>query len=199
MAYIKLNNDMPGIVGLLWTKPNTGKALSKLANALLMDKSTLSSGEREMIAARVSYLNNCNFCCNSHSAAASCHLSNVDLIESAKKDPQTANVSPKMKALLHIAGKVQQSGKLVTTEDCDAARKAGATDEEIHETVLVAAAFCMYNRYVDGLGTLEPEDKDEYKEMGERMSSKGYGFPPFAWLRRYINNKRNKKLAAKKE
>ena len=198
MAYIKLNNDMPGIVGLLWTKPNTGKALSKLANALMMDPSSLSSGEREMIAARVSYLNNCNYCCNSHSAAANWHLHNTALVESVKQDPQTADVSSKMKSLLSIAEKVQQSGKSVTGEDCDSARKAGATDEEIHETVLIAAAFCMFNRYVDGLGALEPEDKEEYKQMGLRRSVKGYGFPPFAWQRSYLNNKRNNRLALKK-
>ena len=153
-----------------------------------------------MIASYVSHLNTCNFCCNSHSSAAACHLGGNDsLINEVKNNPFTSPISDKMKALLNIACKVQQNGKLATKEDFEKARKAGATDEELHEAVLIAAAFCMYNRYVDGLGTLEPEDKEEYKEMGERMANKGYGFPPFAWLRRHINRTRNKKIAAKKK
>src|SRR6476646_11022784 len=151
MAHIKLNNQMPGIVGLLWTKPKTGKRLSKFANTLLMGPSSLTSGEREMIAAYVSSKNDCNFCCNSHSSAAAHHLQgNDELISNIKANPAGAPVSPKMKALLHIAGKVQQGGNQATPEDFEAARKAGATDDDLHDTVLVAAAFCMFNRYVDG-------------------------------------------------
>jgi uncharacterized peroxidase-related enzyme len=198
MAHIQLDNEMPGIVGLLWTKPATGKPLAKLAQALMKGPSTLSSGEREMIAAYVSSRNDCNFCCNSHSAAAVHYLGgNEALLGQVKQDPLSAPVSNKMKALLAIAGKVQQSGKLVTPADVDNARKAGATDEEVQDTVLIAAAFCMYNRYVDGMGTLEPEDKSEYKDMGKRMAKKGYGVPP-GFLRRLINRKRNKDLQKKK-
>jgi uncharacterized peroxidase-related enzyme len=200
MAYIKLDNDMPGILGPLWSKPATGKPLSKFTQALLKGPSSLTSGERELIASYVSSRNECDFCYNSHSAAATCYLNgNEKLVSDVKTDPLTANISEKMKSLLVIAGKVQQSGKAVSKTDFDKARQAGATDEELHDTVLIAAAFCMFNRYVDGLGTEEPEFKDEYKEMGERLSKQGYGFPPFAWLRRLINNKRNKKLAEKRK
>lgn len=198
MAYIKLNNQMPGIVGLLWTKPLTGKRLSRFANTLLKGPSSLTSGEREMIAAYVSSKNDCNFCCNSHtSAAIHHHDGNEDLLRNVKSNASEAPISPKMKALLHIAGKVQQGGKQATIADFDAARKTGATDDDLHDTVLIAAAFCMFNRYVDGLGTQEPEDKDEYKSMGKRMAEKGYGFPPLM-IRKYINWKRNKELSAKK-
>ena len=194
MSYIKLNNSMPGIVGLLWTKPATGKPMAKLAQTLLKGNSTLSSGEREMIAAYVSSKNECNFCCNSHSAAAAHHLGGDDnLICEVKENLPNANVSEKMKALLNIAGKVQQIGKTTTPADFDAARKLGATDDELHETVLIAAAFCMFNRYVDGLGTLEPEDKTEYKDMGKRMAEKGYGVPNFI-IRKIVNWSREKKL-----
>lgn len=200
MAYIKLNNDMPGILGPLWTKPSTGKPLAKFTHALLKGPSSLSSGERELIASYVSSRNECNFCYNSHSAAAAAHLNgNEKLVNDVKTNPLTANISDKMKSLLLIAGKVQQSGKSVSASDFDAARKAGASDEDLHEAVLIAAAFCMFNRYVDGLGTQEPEFNEEYKEMGERLSKQGYKFPPFAWLRNYINNQRNKKLAAKRK
>jgi uncharacterized peroxidase-related enzyme len=200
MAYIKLNNDMPGIVGPLWTYPRTAKRLSAFTQELLMGKSALTSGEKELIAAYVSSLNNCDFCCNSHTAAAVCHLDgNEKLVEAVKANPDTAQISPKMNALLKVAAKVQQSGRLVTPEVIADAKKAGVTDDELHDTVLVAAAFCMFNRYVDGLGTLEPEDKEEYKEMGKRLSTQGYTIPPFAWLRNFINRQRNKKLAEKKK
>lgn len=180
MAYINTNIPQPGIVSLLYYKASTGKALSNLAHTLLKGPSSLTSAERELIASHVSYLNNCEFCHLSHSASANEYLGdNGKTVQCIIDDIETAPVSPKMKALLRIAGKVQQSGRAVTPDLIDAAKKQGATDEEIHDAVLVAAAFCMYNRYVDGLNTALPESRDEYKEMGERLSQKGYKYAPF--------------------
>ena len=84
----------------------------------------------------------------------------------------------KLKALLSIAGHVQQGGKRVTTDDIARARKEGATDTEIHDTVLIAAAFCMYNRYVDGLATWAPQEQEAYIPMGAHMAHEGYVNPP---------------------
>jgi len=176
MAHIKLPEGLPGIVGPLTFSPETAKPLTDLAEILLRGPNTLTSGEREMIAAHVSYRNECDFCQLSHSAAAAAHLGgNYDLVDCVKSDPESAPVSDKMKALLNIAGKVQKGGKQVTSEDVARARANGATDKEIHDTVLIAAAFCMYNRYVDGLGTWAPQPNEAYKEMGERMAHVGYG------------------------
>ena len=91
-----------------------------------------------------------------------------------KANFSTAGVSPKLKELLAIAGKVQQGGKYVTSADVAAARAEGASDLEIHDTVLIAAMFCMFNRYVDGLATWQPEDPAEYREMGKLMAHSGY-------------------------
>jgi len=91
-----------------------------------------------------------------------------------KGDYESAPVSSKLKALLNIAGKVQQGGKNVTNDDVTRARAAGATDTEIHDAVLIAAAFCMFNRYVDGLATLTPTDHAAYDQMGQRMAKQGY-------------------------
>ena len=181
MAYINTNIPQPGIVSLLYYKTSSGKALSNLAHALLHGPSTLTSGERELIAAHVSYLNNCEFCHMSHGAAASEHLGDEGkTVKCVIENIDTAPVSDKMKALLRIAGKVQQSGRAVTQEDIDAAKKQGATDEEIHDAVLVAAAFCMYNRYVDGLNTALPVNtEEEYKKSGVRLATKGYKYAPF--------------------
>lgn len=180
MTYISTNIPQAGIVELLFFKGPTGNALSKLAHTILHGPSTLSSGERELIASYVSYLNNCEFCHLSHSAAANEHLGdNGKAVSCVKADIDTAPVSDKMKALLRIAGKVQQSGREVTPELVEAAKKAGATDEELHDAVLVAAAFCMYNRYVDGLNTTLPESNEDYIDMGKRLAKKGYKYPPF--------------------
>ncbi|MFZ0967791.1 MAG: hypothetical protein WAN13_05920, partial [Candidatus Acidiferrales bacterium] len=88
----------------------------------------------------------------------------------------------KLKALLAIAGKVQQGGKKVTTAEIERARQCGATDREIHDTVLIAAAFCMYNRYVDGLATWAPQDPQVYRERGAMLAESGYinSVPPDA-------------------
>jgi uncharacterized peroxidase-related enzyme len=177
MAHIKLKNEeLPGIVGLLNYRPETGKVLTDLAEVLLRGPSSLSSGEREIIAASVSYWNGCHFCHTSHAAAAAAHLkSGLSLIDDIKAGLPQTPVSDKLRALLHIAHQVQRNGKNVTEEDVADAREFGATDLEIHDTVLIAAAFCMYNRYVDGLGTWAPGPNEAYAEMGERMAHVGYG------------------------
>ncbi|HKL19777.1 MAG TPA: peroxidase-related enzyme [Halalkalibaculum sp.] len=175
MAYIELDNKMPGIVGLMQYRPETAKPLNELAEVLLRGPSSLSSGEREMIASYVSYKNKCHFCHTSHGAAAAHHFDgDLSLIDEIKEDFKNSDISPKLRALLDIAGKVQKSGLDVVESDIRAARENGATDREIHDTVLIAAAFCMYNRYVDGLGTWAPEEKEAYDETGERLAKQGY-------------------------
>lgn len=128
-----------------------------------------------MIATFVSSRNDCKFCRDSHRAAAAHHLDgNYDLVDAVRDDYRTAPISPKLKALLTIAGKVQQGGQQVTCSDVECARVQGATDMEIHDTVLIAAAFSMYNRYVDGLATWTPTELALYDQMGERMARQGY-------------------------
>ena len=175
MAHITLPEGLPGIAGLLAYSPETAKPLRELAETLLRSPGTLSSGERESIAAHVSYHNECDYCQLSHSAAAAAHLDgNYDLVEQLKRDPEGAPVSDKLKALLVIAGKVRQGGKQVTAADVARARERGATDKEIHDTVLIAAAFSMYNRYVDGLATWQPREREAYHETGLRLAHEGY-------------------------
>lgn len=175
MSHINLNNDMPGIVSLFRYRPETAGPLSVLAETLLRDPNTLSRGERELIAAYVSNLNQCKFCASSHGAFAAAQLpEGMDMVSSVCSDLEQAAVSGKMRALLRVAGKVQQSGKSVTTEDVDAARAVGASDVEIHDTVLIAAAFCMFNRYVDGLATTAPDDPAAYAMSAEVIVTHGY-------------------------
>jgi uncharacterized peroxidase-related enzyme len=158
-------------------RPETGKHLYELAEVLLRGESPLSQADRELIAAYVSSRNNCMFCMNSHAAAARCLYGEDDTtVDDVLKDMQQSNISPKMKALLNIAGKVQILGKEVKIEDIEAARGEGATDKELHDTVLIAASFSMFNRYVDGLASLTPTDPEAYKEMGKRMVQ-GYALP----------------------
>lgn len=176
MAHITLKNEnLPGISGLLDYAPDTAAPLRDLAEALLRAPSTLSSGEREIIASSVSWWNECEFCHNSHGAAAAANLgADIDLIYDIRAGLVETPVSDKLRALLAIARKVQRGGKSVTTEDIENARTHGAVDREIHDTVLIAAAFCMYNRYVDGLGTWGPGDPEAYRASGEHLAQEGY-------------------------
>lgn len=175
MAHINLNSDKPGIVGLFDFNPETAKPLCQLAETLLRGPSPLSSGEREMIASYVSYQNNCHFCHTSHGASAAHHFDgDLSLIDDIKKDFEEKDITPKLRSLLNIAKKVQRSGRDVSEKIVQEAKDAGANDREIHDTVLIAAAFCMFNRYVDGLGTWAPEKKEAYDEMGEMMAHEGY-------------------------
>ena len=174
MPHIPIPEHLPGIRGLLAYRPDTGMPLSQLADALLVGDSPLSRGERETIAAFVSGRNECAFCMDSHAAAAR-HLLGDEhaTVDAVLADVDTAPVSAKMKALLAIAAKVQRGGRSVTDYDVAAARAEGATDRDIHDTVLIAAAFSMYNRYVDGLATLRA-DPAAYVEMGKRLAEFGY-------------------------
>ena len=191
MSYINTGVNQPGILELLFYKNSTGNALSNLANALLIESSPLTSGERELIAAYVSYLNECEFCHLSHSAAANVHLGdNGKTVSCVVQNLEASDISEKMKSLLKIAAKVQKGGKNVSITDIEMAKSKGANDEEIHDTVLIAAAFCMFNRYVDGLGTT-PAKKDEYLEMGKRMA-RGYKMPP-NFLKKIVLKLMNKK------
>lgn len=176
MAYIELGNELPGIRGLMAFRPETADALNALAEILLRDdNNSLSRGERELIGTYVSYLNDCFFCQNVHGALAGHYLNcNIDEIDAIKADFHATTLRPKMKALLAIAAKVQQGGKSVTPEAIEAARGAGADDKEIHDTVLIAAAFCMFNRYVDGLGTWAPQDRQFYVNRAPQRAEEGY-------------------------
>src|SRR5580700_6752356 len=178
MPHIPLPADLPGIRGAMAFRPETARPLNALVEILLQGPSTLTRGERELIATYVSSRNCTHYCHSIHGAIAAAHLDgNEALVKQVKTDFTQASISPKLKALLVIAGLVQKDGKLVTKAEVEAARREGATDLEIHDTVLIAAAFCMYNRYVDGLATWQPQDPAMYASMGEHLATHGYISP----------------------
>ncbi len=176
MPHISLPDGLPGIIGPLAQYPTTGRPMGAFTQALLREETPgLSIADRELISAYVSSLNECRFCAGSHGAAAEILLGDqASLVEEVRQNLDTANVTPKMRALLRIAGKVQQSGRCVTKEDVAAARAEGADDRDIHDTVLIAAAFCMFNRYVDGLGTWTPVEPEAFHQMGMQLVENGY-------------------------
>ena len=179
MPHIALNSAEPGIRGLLRYRPDTARPLSELTEVLLRGPSTLTRGERELIAAYVSALNDCRYCASSHSACAAAQLpGGMAVVEQARTDPASAPVSAKLKALLAIAAAVALSGRAVTAGHIAQARAAGATDLEIHDAVLIAATFCMFNRYVDGLATTAPDDPAVYAAGAQRLVNQGYLPPP---------------------
>jgi uncharacterized peroxidase-related enzyme len=175
MPHIRVPEGLPGIRGLFAFRPETAIPLSELAQVLLHDEGTLTPGERELIATYVSSRNDCFYCQTAHGAIAAHHLGGDEaIVQEVKRDFEHTAISPKLKALLAIAGKVQHSSKDVQPENIERARREGATDREIHDTVLVAAAFCMYNRYVDGLATWSPTDLGGFRERAASVARDGY-------------------------
>jgi len=178
MAFIGVPEGVPGIRSLVMFRPETGQHLYALAQVLLRGDSPLTPAERELIATHVSARNNCMFCRDSHAAVArELFGDSRAVVDCVINNVPSAALSPKLKALLNIAGKVQLNGKEVKQEDIDEARRWGATDRDLHDTVLIAASFSMFNRYVDGLGSLTPTDPEAYAEMGIRLAIKGYVLP----------------------
>ncbi len=177
MAHINVPEGVPGIRSLVMFRPETGKPLYELAQALLRHPSTLSEADRELIAAYVSSKNECMFCMSSHAAAARyLYQDEKGIVDSVLDDYMNAPISDKLESLLNIAARVQQDARTVSAQDVQHAKDLGATEQEIHDTVLIAAAFCMFNRYVDGLASFTPADPKDYEAMGERMA-KGYTLP----------------------
>ena len=174
MPHIDLPAHLPGIRAAMAFRPETAAPLNDLVEVLLTAPNSLSPADRELIATHVSTRNDCYYCATIHGAVAAAHLDNEDLVRHVKLDFEHADISPKLKALLNVAGKVQRGGKHVTAEDIARARAEGATDIEIHDTVLIAAAFCMFNRYVDGLATVQPRDEEMYRQRGKMVARDGY-------------------------
>ncbi|WP_138476772.1 carboxymuconolactone decarboxylase family protein [Dyadobacter bucti] len=176
MPHIKLEEGVPGILGPMLFSPHTAGPMNLLANALMQSDEGLSRGERELIGTYVSSLNDCYFCQTIHGAIASAYLEDDDwsFVKNVKSNYAETTLSEKMKSLLSIAGSVQRGGKNVTTEQIETARKNGADDRDIHDTVLIAAAFCMFNRYVDGLATTAPTDPDIYRNRAKKVIANGY-------------------------
>lgn len=176
MAHIDLGNDEPGIRGPMVYSPETARPLNQLAEQLLRNEdNSLSRGERELIGTYVSYLNDCFFCQSVHGAMAGHYMQcDIKKIEEIKADFNSSDLSEKMKSLLRIAASVQKGGKFVTDRQIVDAKNNGATDKEIHDTVLIAAAFCMFNRYVDGLGTWAPRDMQVYVDRAPMRAADGY-------------------------
>ncbi|HVZ16355.1 MAG TPA: peroxidase-related enzyme [Terriglobales bacterium] len=180
MPHIQLPENMPGISAGFAYRPETAKPMRELAHVLLHTSGNngFSSGDRELIASFVSSRNTCHFCQASHGAAAAhLHGGNVSLVDAVCRDYRTAPISEKLKALLAIAEQIQIDGKRVTKELVDQAQTHGASDLDIHDTVLIAAAFCMYNRYVDGLATWQPQNEEMYLAMGKQLAEQGYSRP----------------------
>jgi uncharacterized peroxidase-related enzyme len=156
-------------------RPETAKPLNELVDVLLRGPHILTRGERELIATFVSAQNDCRYCQTIHGAIAAHHLHGDEaLVGKVKTNPEQAPISEKLKALLVIAGKTAESGKAVTEKEIARARALGATDLEIHDTVLIAAVFAMCNRYVDGLATWAPEDPDFYRQRAAIVAVQGY-------------------------
>jgi uncharacterized peroxidase-related enzyme len=176
MPHINVDKNLPGMRSLMAFSPKTAAPMGDLANLLLRTSDSLSMADRELIGTYVSYLNDCFYCQQSHGAIAVCYLDgDTELVEQVKKDFTKAEISDKLKALLAIAGSVQKGGKFVTTAQIDAAKALGANDNDIHDTVLIAAAFCMFNRYVDGLASYTPTDLSTYPLRAKQITEMGYG------------------------
>jgi uncharacterized peroxidase-related enzyme len=177
MAHINLENQLPGVTGLLEFRKDASVPLRELTQILLRGANTLTEAERELIATVVSNRNECVYCTTSHSAAADVYFGDNEITTKIKENIETAPISDKMKALLSIALHVQENGKSVKATSIEKAKINGATDLEIHDTVMIAALFCFYNRYVDGLGTFAPTDPIYYSDMALRLKENGYYRP----------------------
>jgi len=176
MAYINVSEELNGIRSLMAFRPETAKYINQLAEILLRsDDNSLTRGERELIGTYVSYLNDCFFCQNAHGALVQHYLQcDVKFIDDIKAHYDTMPLSDKLKSLLSIAESVTKGGTFVTPLQIEKAKKCGASDKEIHDTVLIAAFFCLCNRYVDGLGTTANLDRQYYINRGKMRAEEGY-------------------------
>jgi uncharacterized peroxidase-related enzyme len=178
--------DVPGIGVAMRLTPGLGIHLRGLADELLVHDfpgATISRAEREMLATAVSAANDCFFCMDSHGAFAtalleasgSTHLASlVDEIKTGSSE----GFDTKMQTLLHIARTVRREPRDLTSADVAAARAAGAADADVQLAVLVAAAFSMYNRMVEGFRAKTAPSADAYRARAEEIAAHGYSHQP---------------------
>lgn len=174
MPHLPVEEKLAGITGLLNYRQDTAKPIRELTEILLRGPSTLTEAEREMIATVTSYGNQCEFCTNAHSATVDTYLGEHETSHLIKTDLDHAPVSEKMKSLLRIAKANTNKGRHVTDELVAEARAKGATDTEIHDTILISALFSLYNRYVDGAATLVPQEPVFYDRLAGILVKSGY-------------------------
>jgi uncharacterized peroxidase-related enzyme len=174
MPHIELESHLPGITGLLEYRKDTGQPIRDLTQILMRGESTLTEAERELIATIVSHGNQCRFCVTAHAAAADLLLGEKTTTQAIRDDIESAPVNEKMKALLTIAAAVGRNGRLVSPEMVARAKAEGATDAELHGTVLIAALFSLYNRYVDGMATTMPDNDAYFDTLADRIVHHGY-------------------------
>ena len=174
--------DVPGILAAMRLTPSLEKHLRGLADALLVEDfpgATISRAERELIATAVSAGNDCFYCMDSHGAFASELLSREgagrvsDLVDGIKSGG-SEGLSPKVAALVELARGVRRDPRVVSREEVERALDAGATDADTQLAVLIAAAFCMYNRMVDGLRAPTPPSAEAFRERAAQIAEHGY-------------------------
>jgi uncharacterized peroxidase-related enzyme len=178
--------DAPGILTALNLTPELGIHLRGLADELLVNDfagATISRAEREMLATATSAANDCFYCMDSHGAFATALLERdgeterVPVID-AIKTGSSEGLGEKMGALLHIARTVQRDPFELTADDVAAAHAAGASDQDVQLAVLIASAFSMYNRLVEGFRAMTPPVTDVYAEVAARIAEHGYSYQP---------------------
>jgi uncharacterized peroxidase-related enzyme len=175
-------SDVPGIVAVMRLLPGLAVHLRGLADELLVNDvpgATLTRADRELLATAVSGANDCFYCMDSHGAFASELLRRtrtveVDALVDGIKSGKSDGVGAKMSALLRIARTVQRNPRSLTREDVAHALEVGATDEDTQLVVLIASAFCMYNRMVDGLRAKTPTSTDAYLARAAEIAEHGY-------------------------
>jgi uncharacterized peroxidase-related enzyme len=180
--------DAPGILTALRLTPTLGLHLRGLADELLVNDfpgATIARAEREMLATAVSAANDCFFCMDSHAAHATALLEvtgrtdQEPLLETIKLG-SSEGFDDKMRALLHIARTVRREPRQLTAADVAAGHAAGASDADVQLAVLIAAAFSMYNRMVEGFRARTAPDPDVYRARGSEIAAHGYSGPPVA-------------------
>jgi len=159
--------------------PPIAGPLTGLMELMMRSDQGLKKGERELIAAFVSRLNYCTSCENIHSAVA-CHLNglNWEALEAIKTNFHQAPITKRLKSLLDLAEQVQQGGNKVTSALIDSLKTLGCSDQEIHDTVLISSLFCMFNRYLDGLGIVSHGTTFSLNERGKHIALHGYSAEP---------------------
>lgn len=178
--------EIPGIGAAMGLTPALGVHLRGLADALLVDDfpgATLRRHDRELLATAVSAANGCFFCMDSHGAFATALLERSGAADrlavvDAAKDGTSEGFDPKMQALLDIARTVRGDPLALGARDVEAARAAGASDGDVQLAVLIAAAFSMYNRLVDGLRARTPGDPAMFRTRAAEIAERGYSAPP---------------------
>ncbi len=164
---------LPDAAKLVFYRPDFyGEPAKQFTQHVMRGASEWSVGDREMMAAYVSKLNECAFCIKAHTATATGAYHDPKKVEQVLTDVENAPLTPALRATLLMIGKLTRE-HAVNTDDVRAVTAASVSLQQIEDALAVCFAFNITNRLADAFDFFVPSD-DAFEAGAKYLLKRGY-------------------------